>query len=74
MDFQNPKKTALEGIAAFRSFLKSIGMPINFSELGAKESDIPYLVQTFGLGETGKTGGFVQLTSKDVENIYRLAL
>ncbi len=74
MDFQNPKKTALEGIAAFRSFLKSIGMPINFSELGAKESDIPYLVKTFGLGETGKTGGFVQLTSKDVENIYRLAL
>ncbi len=74
MDFSDPKKTALEGIAAFRSFLKSIGMPINFSELGAKESDIPYLVKTFGLGETGKTGGFVQLTSKDVENIYRLAL
>ena len=74
MDFADPKKTALEGIAAFRSFLKSIGMPTNFAELGAKESDIPYLVKTFGLGETGTTGGFVKLTSKDIENIYKLAL
>ncbi|MCB9018592.1 MAG: iron-containing alcohol dehydrogenase [Prevotellaceae bacterium] len=73
MDFANPRTTALEGISAFRRFLKTIGMPLTFSELGAKEEDIPTLVNNFGLGD-GKTGGFVSLSSEDVANIYRLAL
>ncbi|MFA6884693.1 MAG: iron-containing alcohol dehydrogenase [Paludibacteraceae bacterium] len=73
MDFANPRTTALEGISAFRRFLKTIGMPLTFSELGAKEEDIPTLVKNFGLGD-GKTGGFVSLSSEDVANIYRLAL
>ncbi len=73
MDFQNPEKTALEGIAKYESFLQSIGMPIRFSEIGAKEEDIPLLVDKFGIGD-GKTGGFVQLDKKAVESIYRLAL
>ncbi|MBQ0162174.1 MAG: iron-containing alcohol dehydrogenase [Treponema sp.] len=73
MDFANPEKTALEGIAAFRTFLKSIGMPSNFKELGAKEKDIPQLVKNFGLPKDGKTGGFVKLSSKDIAEIYKLA-
>lgn len=74
MDFSNPEKTALEGIAAFRSFLDSIGMPSKISEVGGKEEDIPQLVKLFGLPEGGKTGGFVQLSSEDVANIYKSAL
>ncbi len=73
MDFQNPEKTALEGIAKYEAFLQSIGMPVSFKEIGAKEEDIPVLVEKFGIGE-GKTGGFVQLDKKAVESIYRLAL
>ena len=73
MNFANQRTTALEGISAFRRFLKTIGMPLTFSELGAKEEDIPTLVKNFGLGD-GKTGGFVSLSSEDVANIYRLAL
>lgn len=72
MNFANPEITAKEGIACFRKFLKSIGMPINFQELGAKESDIPQLVKTFGIGD-GETGGFVHLKAKDIENIYTIA-
>lgn len=72
MDFGNPEKTAVQGIACFRKFLKSIGMPINFEELGAKEEDIPVLVEKFGLGD-GKTGGFVALSSEDVASIYKIA-
>lgn len=72
MDFENPEKTALQGIVCFRSFLKSIGMPINFEQLGAKEEDIPVLVEKFGLGD-GKTGGFVALSSEDVAAIYTIA-
>jgi alcohol dehydrogenase YqhD (iron-dependent ADH family) len=74
MDFANPETTALEGIGRLKKFLSSIGMPISFRELGAKEEDIPYMVKTLGLGENDNIGGFVKLSSKDVENIYRLAL
>ena len=72
MGFENPESTALAGIKAFRSFLHSIGMPINFDELGAKREDIPALVEKFGLGD-GRTGGFVHLSSEDVAKIYNIA-
>ncbi|MBO7395225.1 MAG: iron-containing alcohol dehydrogenase [Ruminococcus sp.] len=72
MDFENPEVTALEGIKRFRSFLHSIGMPINFAELGAREDDIPALVEKFGIGN-GRTGGFVHLSADDIAEIYRIA-
>ncbi|MCQ2408102.1 MAG: iron-containing alcohol dehydrogenase [Oscillospiraceae bacterium] len=72
MDFAHPENTAREGIMRFRRFLKSIGMPVNFAELGAKESDIPYLVEKIGIG-TGKTGGFVSLSADDIAAIYKIA-
>ena len=72
MNFENPEVTALEGIHRFRSFLHSIGMPINFAELGAKEEDIPVLVEKIGIGD-GKFGGFMELDRNDVTEIYRIA-
>ena len=72
MDFANPEVTALEGIRRFRQFLHSIGMPVNFAELGAKEEDIPKLVEKFGIGD-GRTGGFVALSANDIAEIYRIA-
>ncbi|MBR5682856.1 MAG: iron-containing alcohol dehydrogenase [Ruminococcus sp.] len=72
MNFENPDETALEGIQCFRGFLRSIGMPINFRELGAKEEDIPQLVEKLGIGD-GKTGGFVHLSAQDIATIYRIA-
>ncbi|PYG87653.1 hypothetical protein LY28_02025 [Ruminiclostridium sufflavum DSM 19573] len=73
MDFGNPERTAMEGITRFKNFLHSIGLPVSFGELGAKEEDIPLMVQSFGIGE-GKTGGFVALGKDDIDAIYRLAL
>lgn len=73
MDFENPERTALEGIHRFENFLKSIGMPLTFEEIGAKESDIPEMVKKL-MGDRESIGGLVELTAKDVENIYRLAL
>lgn len=73
MNFANPKATALEGIARFRAFLSSIGMPSNFEELGAKEEDIPKLAEHLGLGAEGKIGGFMKLGTKDAEAIFKLA-
>lgn len=73
MNFQNPKATALEGIWRLKKFFTSIGMPINFKELGAREEDIDYMVEKFGIGN-GKTGGFVALDREAVTAIYHLAL
>ncbi len=72
MNFADPEQTAREGIRRFRQFLHSIGMPVNFAELGAKKEDIPALVEKFGLGE-GRTGGFVKLSSADIAAIYEIA-
>lgn len=74
MDFENPESTALEGIERIKKFFTSIGMPINFKELGAKEEDIPYMVKTMGLVNGRTCGSFVKLGPEDVEKIYRLAL
>ncbi len=73
MDHEHPEVTALEGIRRFREFLHSIGMPINFAELGAKEEDIPNLVEKFGIGD-GRTGGFVSLSAEDITAIYKIAV
>ena len=73
MDFEAPEATALEGIKRFREFLHSIGMPINFAELGAKEEDIPTLVEKLGVG-SGKRAGFVELSAEDCTEIYRIAV
>ena len=76
MDFANPENTAKAGISAFRTFLKSIGMPLTMAEIGGKEEDIPYLAHTacFGDGNGGTLGSFVVLKEEDVANIYRLTL
>ena len=72
MNFANPKETALEGVKAFRRFLASIGMPINFEQLGAKKEDIPRLVELFGIGD-GTRGGYVELDKAAVTEIYERA-
>ena len=74
MDFEHPEVTALEGINAFAAFLKSIGMPANFAELGAKEEDIPQLVETLccGDGRNGSISGFVTLDKEDCTKIYKM--
>ena len=72
MNYEDPEATALEGIRRFRSFLHSIGMPINFTELGAKEEDIPTLVKKLGVSD-GTRAGFMELNADDVAGIYRIA-
>ena len=48
-------------------------MPKNFEELGAKEEDIPKLVDVLcnGNGRGGSISGFVTLTAEDCTKIYQ---
>ena len=74
MDFAHPETTALEGIEKLRAFLTALGMPRNFAELGAKEEDIPRLVEALcrGDGRPGYISGFVRLDEKDCAEIYKM--
>ena len=76
MDFAHPEVTAKAGIDSFQRFLKSIGMPVDFAELGAKEDDIPAIAHNacYGDGGCGEIGGFVKLKEQDVVNIYKLMI
>lgn len=76
MNFENPEQTALDGIDAFASFLKSIGMPSTIAEFGGKEEDVPVLTKSlcYGDGGNGTLSGFVTLTEEDCANIYKMML
>ena len=45
-------------MVVFRAFLRSIGMPLTFAEIGADPADIPELVEMNHIGD-GKTGGYI---------------
>ena len=51
-------------------------MPKNFEELGAKEADIPQLVENLccGNGREGKITGFVTLDKDDCTKIYQMMI
>lgn len=76
MDFQHPENTAKAGIEALKKFSSSIGMPVSFDELGAKEADIEKMAESacYGDGRQGSIGGFAKLEKKDVKQIYQLML
>lgn len=75
MDFEHPEKTAALGIDAYVSWLKAIGMPVTFAELGAREEDIPYLAKKVKRpNPDGTVGKFYALNTEEIEEIYRLCL
>ncbi len=76
MDFYYPEITARAGIEELRRFLINIGMPKNFEEIGAKEEDIPKLVDVLCNGDVrnGSITGFVELNKDDCTKIYRLMI
>lgn len=73
MDENHPERTALQGIERFEAFLKSIGMPLSFEDLGAKEEDIPELAAQVKYADNGLVGNFFPLDRAAVETVYRIA-
>ena len=68
--------TALAGIDRLEEFLRGIGRPLSFKELGAKEEDIPTLVKAlcYGDGREGTITGFVTLDEEDCTKIYQMMI
>ncbi|AMC93989.1 butanol dehydrogenase [Erysipelothrix larvae] len=76
-NFEDLKETALNGIVAWETWCKDIGMPTSLSELGVNPTDkeieemANHAVMTGG-GTIGKF--FKPLSQKDVVNIFNLAM
>lgn len=73
LNLEQPEVTAMEGIKAFQSFMKDIGMPTTIGELGGKEADIPVMVENMFHGAPNH-GNFVKLTPEIAAEIYRMAM
>ena len=61
---------AAEGVRRYRAWLRSLGMPTTFAELGAREEDIPALVAKLGLNGN-RLGSFMPLDEGDVTAILK---
>jgi len=68
------KAVALKGIEALEQFFTSIGLPVNFEQLGAKKEDIDTLVRTLNINMGDTIGGFRKLSMEDARKIYELAV
>lgn len=73
MNFENPAETALRGIEAYESFLRSIDMPTTMKELGARSEDIPELARRVRRSPDGTVGQFQKLDTAAIERIFRIA-
>jgi hypothetical protein len=73
LDSEHPKETALKGIESFEKFLKEIGMPSTFEEIGAREEDIELMTDKLLAGKKTE-GNYVKLKREDVIKIYKSCL
>jgi alcohol dehydrogenase YqhD (iron-dependent ADH family) len=64
------KATADAGLRAFRTWIKSIGMPLTLKELGVPKTDIPVAIKRCMDVNNGKVPGFVDLDEKAVTAIF----
>lgn len=68
------KTAAHEAVGLIRNFFRSIGLPVNFSELGVAEPDITLLVERLHKNKGAKLGGYHCITSVESHRIYTLCL
>jgi alcohol dehydrogenase YqhD (iron-dependent ADH family) len=73
-DLKDIKATADEGLARFRTWLRSIGMPLTLKELGVPKEDLPTVVKRCMEHNNGKVPGYVELDTREVTEIFSSVL
>lgn len=71
--FDDPERTALEGIERLKAFNRSIGMPTSLAEAGIPADRIPEMAEKATRSGQCRLGHFVSLGREDIEAILRLA-
>lgn len=71
--FWSAERTSLEGIEKLQNFFKSIGMPINLTELGIHDDRLEEMADKCTNSDKSKVGNFIKLGKTDVFNVLKLA-
>jgi hypothetical protein len=69
--FDDPEKTALEGIRRMEAFFHEMGLPVTLKELDIKADRFDEMAKK--AVSRGPLGNFVKLGQKDIVEIYKLA-
>lgn len=64
---------AAKGIEALKSFLRSIGMPVNMKELGVEEPDCGLLAEKVTENKGPVFGNYIRIDKDTAREIYRIA-
>lgn len=72
LDFQNPKKTALEGIRRTKEFFNEVGMPTSLSQANISNDKIEEMAEKCVV--FGPVGNMKKLYKDDVVKILKIAL
>jgi len=70
--FEDPSRTALEGIRRMESFFREIGLPVTLKELGVKDDRLQEMARK--CTERGPVGNFVKLGRDEVLEVFKLAV
>lgn len=71
---EQKEEVALEGVRHLKHFWSSLGLPINFKELGIENPDIDLLVKKLHENKGELIGSYMQLSKEKTKQIYQLAL
>ena len=76
MNFENPLKTALDGIQRIEDYFKSLNMPVRLSELAAdvKEADFDEMAEKCTNFGRRVLPGIRELGKREMMEIYRMSL
>ena len=73
LKIEDEQELIKEVVIKVKEFFSSIGMPINFEQLGAKKEDIPYMVSRLINNDRARLGNYVRLDANAITEIYNLA-
>lgn len=74
MDFENPMRTAQQGIDRTEAFFKSLGMPVHLKALHVDPSRIPELAEKCTNYGKRKLAGIRELGKAEMMEIYQMAM
>lgn len=72
-NFENPERTAIEGIEKLEQFYKRVGMPVTLKELDKNISEDRFEEIAAKATENGPIGWFRSLEKDDVINVLKMA-
>ena len=73
MNYEDPNKTALEGISRLEGFFKSIGLPTRLTDMNVGDDRLEEMASKGSTSNTEALGNFVKLNKADIFNILKLA-